>query len=131
MRSLPRCRRRVQLPEARHPKRASRGSSKVTNNEPNPRALLELSDDALLEAVQRQTFRFFWEGAHPDCGLARDRIPVGPADREDLVATGGTGFGVMALIVAVERGWVTRAEALTRLLSMLNLLYRATCYHGA
>ena len=103
----------------------------MPNNELDTRALLELSDDALLEAVQRQTFRFFWEGAHPDCGLARDRIPVGPADREDLVVTGGTGFGVMALIVAVERGWITRAEGLTRLLSVLNLLYRATCYHGA
>ena len=95
-----------------------------------PRALAELSDEALLDAVQRQTFRFFWEGAHPDCGLARDRIPVGSADREDLVVTGGTGFGVMALIVAVERGWVSRDEALDRLRAMLDLLYRATCYHG-
>ena len=102
----------------------------MANKEPNPRELAELSDDALLEAVQRQTFRFFWEGAHPDCGLARDRIPVGSSDREDLVVTGGTGFGVMALIVAVARGWVTREEALGRLRLMLDLLYRATCYHG-
>ena len=73
-------------------------------SESNPRALAELPDDALLEAVQRQTFRFFWEGAHPDCGMARDRIPVGSSDRQDLVVTGGSGFGVMAMIVAVERG---------------------------
>ena len=65
---------------------------------PDARGLSALPDDELLEAVQRQTFRFFWEGAHPDCGLARDRIPVGPADREDLVVTGGSGFGVMALL---------------------------------
>ena len=99
--------------------------------ESNPRSLAELPDDALLEAVQRQTFRFFWEGAHPDSGLAPDRIPVGSADRQDLVAIGGSGFGVMAIIVAVERGWVSRDEALARLRSMLDLLYRATCYHGA
>ncbi len=92
--------------------------------------MAELPDDALLEAVQRQTFRFFWEGAHPDCGMARDRIPAGPADRQDLVVTGGSGFGVMAIIVAVERGWVTRDEAIGRLRAMLDLLYRATCYHG-
>ncbi|HVW69083.1 MAG TPA: glucoamylase family protein [Steroidobacteraceae bacterium] len=93
-------------------------------------ALAGLSENELLDAVQRRTFRFFWEGAQPDSGMARDRIPVGPADREDLVVTGGTGFGVMALIVAVERGWVTRDEALARLRVMLDVLYRATCYHG-
>jgi hypothetical protein len=93
-------------------------------------ALSALPDDELLEAVQRQTFRFFWEGAHPDCGLTRDRLPVGPPEREDLVVTGGSGFGVMALIVAVERGWVAREEALARLRKMLDFLYRATCYHG-
>jgi hypothetical protein len=97
---------------------------------PDPRALSALPDEELLEAVQRQTFRFFWEGAHPDCGLARDRIPAGARDREDLVVTGGSGFGVMALIVAVERGWVSRDEALARLRKMLDFLYRATCYHG-
>ena len=51
-----------------------------------------------------------------------------PAD--DVVATGGSGFGVMALIVACERGWVTRAEALARLSKSLDCLERATCYHG-
>ena len=98
---------------------------------PNARSLSALPDDELLEAVQRQTFRFFWEGAHPDCGLVRDRLPVGSPDREDLVVTAGSGFGVMALIVAVERGWVSRDEALARLRKMLDFLYRATCYHGA
>ena len=96
----------------------------------DPRALAALPDDELLDAVQRRTFRFFWEGAQPNSGLARDRIPVGPPDREDLIATGGSGFGVMALIVAVERGWVSREEALARLRMMLDLLYQATSYHG-
>lgn len=90
-----------------------------------------LPDDALIELVQRQTFNFFWEGAHQASGLAPDRRPTGKGVSEDLVTTGGSGFGVMALIVAVERGWVTRAEALERLDRMLDLLVRATCYHGA
>src|SRR5579862_6488733 len=85
------------------------------------RALLALTDEGLLEAVQRQTFRFFWEGAHPVSGLARDRIPVGSPEREELVAIGGSGFGIMALIVAVERGWVSREQALARLRAMLDL----------
>ena len=35
---------------------------------------LDLDDDALLQIVQRQTVRYFWEGAHPVSGLARDRL---------------------------------------------------------
>jgi hypothetical protein len=95
-----------------------------------PTELAALPDDALLEAVQRQTFRFFWEGAHPISGLARDRCSRVQGPEDELVATGGSGFGVMAVIVAVERGWVSRAAALERLLNMLDLLARATCYHG-
>ncbi len=98
---------------------------------PSAAKLIDLADDALLEAVQRQTFRFFWEGAHPQTAMAPDRRTTRARRIDDLVAIGGSGFGVMALIVAVERGWVTRAQALERLGRMLNFLGRATCYHGA
>jgi hypothetical protein len=97
---------------------------------PSPAELAALSDDALLEAVQRQTFKFFWEGAHPESGLARDRCNTTPGLETDLVATGGSGFGIMAVVVAVERGWISREVAVERLLKMLDLLIRATCYHG-
>jgi hypothetical protein len=93
--------------------------------------VLALPDDALLEAVQRQTFRFFWEGAHPESGLAYDRRTALEQPANDKVAIGGSGFGVMALIVAAERGWVTRDAALGRLRRMLDLLMKARCYHGA
>jgi hypothetical protein len=96
----------------------------------SPAALAALPDDELLDAVQRQTFRFFWEGAHPHSGLAPDRRLRAAGAQDDLVATGGSGFGVMAIIVAVERGWITRAAALERLGRMLDLLVKATCYHG-
>ena len=95
------------------------------------RALAELPDEALLEAVQRQTFRFFWEGAHPSSGLAPDRRLRTGGGADDPVAVGGSGFGLMALVVAVERGWISRSEALERLQSMLSVLLRARCYHGA
>jgi len=96
----------------------------------SPAELAALPDEELLEAVQRQTFGFFWEASHPVSGLAPDRCPaLIPAD--DLVTTGGSGFGAMALIVAAERGWITRAEAQERAGQMLKLLSRATCYHGA
>jgi len=89
-----------------------------------------LSDAALLDLVQRQTFLFFWDGAHKASGLARDRVGLVAEGEDDLIAIGGSGFGVMAMIVATERGWVAREEAIARLSSMLDLLERAPCYHG-
>jgi hypothetical protein len=91
----------------------------------------KLSDDQLLELLQRQTFRYFWEGAHPDSGLAFDRRHRHGSDGKDSpVAVGGSGFGAMALIVACERGWVRREQALARLALMLDCLERAPRYHG-
>ncbi|WP_232062050.1 glucoamylase family protein [Variovorax sp. PBS-H4] len=97
----------------------------------NPRALAALPDEDLIEAVQRQTFRYFWDGADATSGLALDRRSLAGDTDGDKAAIGGTGFGVMALIVAVERGWVTRDAALDRLRRMLDALFRATRYHGA
>jgi hypothetical protein len=101
----------------------------------DPARLAALADDALLEIVQRRTFRYFWDAAHPVSGLAFDRRTSrrskGANPVDDPVAIGGSGFGVMALIVAAERRWVTRAAALARLDRMLAVLLRARCYHGA
>jgi hypothetical protein len=102
----------------------------MTKNTPGPAELAALPDEELLEAVQRQTFAFFWEAAHPVSGLAPDRCKTSFGPSDDLVATGGSGFAVMALIVAAQRGWITRAAAADRVGHMLDLLTRATCYHG-
>jgi hypothetical protein len=99
-------------------------------NRPDPETLARLPDAELLDEVQRQTFRFFWEGAHPPSGLARDRSGRDKDPADDLVTTGGSGFGILALIVAVERGWQSRAAVFGRLERMLDLLSRAVRYHG-
>lgn len=97
----------------------------------SPAELAQLPDDALLDAVQRQTFRFFWEGGHAASGMAHDRLRTSAEPPVDLVAIAGTGFGVMSIIVAVERRWITREAAVERLKRIVLLLNRATCYHGA
>ena len=94
-------------------------------------ALAGLPEDDLLEAVQRQTFRFFVEGSHPVSGLAPDRRASRDEPDDDLIGSGGSGFGIMAHIVAVERGWMTREEAVDRIGRMVDVLIKATCYHGA
>jgi len=96
----------------------------------SPETLAALPDDALLEELQKQTFRFFWDGAEPVSGLARDRNKQSGDTADNLVAVGGAGFGLMALVVAVARGWVSRTEAVARLARMLDALERAERYHG-
>lgn len=84
-----------------------------------------MSDSALLDMVQRYTFRYFWEFGHPVSGLARERNTSG-----DIVTMGGSGFGIMAMLVAAHRGWITREAARDRLLQIVGFLQFADRYHG-
>lgn len=96
-----------------------------------PTGTPELTDDALLDLVERRTIEFFWETAHPHCGMARDRVSSAGQDRDpDLIAVGGTGFGIMALIAGAERGWLARAEVLARMTQIVEFLFTAESHHG-
>jgi hypothetical protein len=93
-----------------------------------------ISDEQLLDTIQYQTFNYFWEGAEPNSGLARERLhmdDVYPTSPKNTVTTGGSGFGLMAILVGVERGWITREEALNRYLKIVNFLEKADRFHGA
>lgn len=90
-----------------------------------------ITDDELLDLTQRQTFRYFWDAAHPLSGLIRDRANRFSDPKDEAIAIGGSGFGVMAIIVGCERGWISRQQAVQRISSMLDVLEKATCYHGA
>ncbi|HOP12944.1 MAG TPA: glucoamylase family protein [Lentimicrobium sp.] len=92
--------------------------------------LPNLSDDELLDEVQRQTFRYFWDFAHPVSGMARERSNRAYNYGDEVVTTGGTGFGIMATVVAVHRGWITRDTAARHLLKMVKFLAKADSYHG-
>lgn len=85
-----------------------------------------LSDEELMEMVQWHTFQYFWDFGHPLCGMARERSN----GDDQIVTTGGTGFGVMAMVVAVERGWIGRAEAVDRLVRIVSFLQIADRFHG-
>ncbi len=89
---------------------------------------LSQTDAQLLDEIQRQTFRYFWDFAHPDCGMARERSDP---KTQQVVATGGTGFGVLAILVATERGWITRDASLARIHKIAGFLEAADRFHGA
>jgi len=96
-----------------------------TAADPTPKFPL-ISDDELLTLVQQQTFKYFWDFAHPGSGMARERDTSG-----DLVTSGGSGFGVMALIVGMERGFISRDQGVGRLERMVSFLEKADRFHGA
>ena len=78
-------------------------------------ALLELNDADFIDAVARQTFDYFWQEANPENGLIRDRsTPDSPA------SIAAVGFGLAAIPVGVERGWITADEGTERALTTLN-----------
>ncbi|MBC7615527.1 MAG: Ig-like domain-containing protein [Pedobacter sp.] len=88
---------------------------------------MRITDDELLNLVQRQTFKYFWDFAHPTSGLARERNTSG-----DVVTTGGSGFGIMAIVTGISRNFITRAEGLDRMQKIVGFLKNnVTRYHGA
>ncbi len=92
------------------------------------------SNSTLLDTVQKQTFGYFWEGAEPISGLARERIHLDniyPTHDKDIITIGGSGFGLMAILVGIERGFISRAQALARYEKTIDFLEKADRFHGA
>ena len=92
------------------------------------------TDEQLLDTIQYQTFEYFWEGAEPNSGMARERLhmdDVYPTSPKNTVTIGGSGFGLMAILVGVERGFITRKQALDRYVKIVDFLEKADRFHGA
>jgi hypothetical protein len=94
---------------------------------PASAATRELTDDELLTMLQEACFHYYWEGVDPHSGMTRENIP----GDERIVATGASGFGIMALVVGASRGFITRDEATDRLTKIVSFLETAQRYHGA
>lgn len=93
-----------------------------------------LSDDSLMTLVEYRTFMYFWEGAEPVSGLARERIHIDgsyPENDMNVITSGGSGFGLMALIAGIERGFITRNEGFERFRKIVDYLRKADRFHGA
>lgn len=93
-----------------------------------------LTDDQLLDLVQRQTYKYFYEGAEPISGLSRERYHsdnIYPQNDKDIIATGASGFGMMGTIVGIERKFITREEGFSHLKKGLDFLSKADRFHGA
>lgn len=96
--------------------------------------VLAAEDTVLFRKVQQQTFQYFWDGAEPVSGLGRERFHVDdnyPENDKNVVTSGGAGFGVMAILVGIERGFVTREAGRKQLEKIVRFLETADRFHGA
>ncbi|WP_276480805.1 glucoamylase family protein [Paraflavitalea pollutisoli] len=94
----------------------------------------QIADTALFRLVQERTFQYFWDGAEPTSGMGRERFHVDnvyPQDDKEIVTSGGSGFGVMAILAGIERGFVARDSGRARLEKIVGFLEKADRFHGA
>ncbi len=84
-----------------------------------------ISDEELMTLVQEQTFKYFWDFGHPVSGLARERNSSG-----NTVTIGGSGFGIMSILVGIERGFISRSEGVDRINTIVDFLATADRFHG-
>ena len=93
----------------------------------------QLTNEQLLDTIQYYTFQYFWDGAEPNSGLARERFHVDniyPENDKHIITTGGGGFGVMAILVGIERKFITREQGLERFERIVAFLEKADRFHG-
>lgn len=86
-----------------------------------------MTDDEMLTMIQEASFYYYWDGAETNSGLAKENI----AGRHDMIASGASGFGIMALIAGTERNFITRAQSVDRFLKIVRFLDKADKFHGA
>lgn len=110
----------------------------VGNILPSPFSLLlspyKLTDSQLLDSVQYRTLQYFWKGATPNSGMAPERINMDniyPQNDKNIIATGGSGFGIMAMLAGCQRGFISKEKLLQRLTKIVTFLEKADRFHGA
>lgn len=102
------------------------------NADDEPVIIEPLTDEQMMDLVQKETFKYFWDFSNSASGAAKERYhPKEPTLNQNVVTVGGTGFGLMSILVGIERGYVTRIEAVERLNKILTFLENANRFHGA
>jgi len=93
------------------------GGSNTSSTAPPP-----LTDDQFLDAIERAIFLYFWEQASSTTGLVKDRALAAGNDTSTVASIAATGFGLTALCVADQRGYMASADIAARVQSALTFL---------
>ncbi|MCF0173683.1 MAG: beta-glucosidase, partial [Bacteroidales bacterium] len=94
----------------------------------------QLCDEEFLDLMEQTHLKYMWDGALPVSGLAPERIHengVYPQNDADVIAVGGSGFGIAGLVAGMERGFISREEGVARLRKIVDFLLKADTFHGA
>lgn len=97
-------------------------------------SVLSNTDQLIFDSVQHAAFRYFYDGAEPVSGMARERYhadDIYPQQDKNTVTSGGSGFGVMALITGIERNFISREQGVQQLEKIIHFLETADRFHGA
>lgn len=98
----------------------------------DPGTVDPLTDVEIMDLTQQTTFKYFWDFANSSSGAAKERYhPDNPTLNQNVVTSGGTGFGLMSILVGIERGFITRQQGVERFTQILNFLENADRFHGA
>ena len=90
------------------------------------------TDAEITEMVQKDALKYFWDYAQTNSKLARERYHTdNPGQDANVVTTGGSGFGLMTILVGIKNGYVPKADAVSRLTTALQFLQNANRFHGA
>jgi hypothetical protein len=99
-----------------------------TGPEPPPAAISSANSYFLLD-IEKANFLFFWEQADPESGLVKDRCNVRHPDKNTVASIAGTGFGLTAICIGQQNGWVSYRDANNRALTTLRFLARKMPTH--
>ncbi|SEH73648.1 hypothetical protein SAMN05421793_12436 [Epilithonimonas hominis] len=94
----------------------------------------KFTDNQLMDKVQSDALKYFWDFAEPHSYLGRERYHednIYPENDKHVITTGGSGFGLMTIIVGVDRKFIPRREAVKRLTHIADFLEKADRFHGA
>lgn len=90
------------------------------------------SETELMEKVQRDVFKYFWDYSHPNSKLSRERLHENNLSfDQNTVTSGGSGFGLLNILMGIEKQIITKAEGISHLETALNFLENADRFHGA
>ncbi|GAA3653132.1 glucoamylase family protein [Flavivirga jejuensis] len=104
----------------------------IPGSDDDPVVIVPLSDEEMMDLTQKETFKYFWDFAETNSGAAKERYhPENPTLNQNVVTTGGTGFGLMSILVGIERDFITREQGILRLNKILAFLENADRFHGA
>jgi hypothetical protein len=85
-----------------------------------------LTDEELLDQVQHTAFNYFWEQSNIFTGLIKDRSTSGSP-----CSIASQGFGISAICIGIDHGWITREEGRARILTALNTYWTKPQGSGA